>query len=322
VAGERILVVGGTGFLGQHIVAELAARGHPVTVLTRSPGAAVPAGVAAVAGDAEVLDEDGFARLLDGCHGVVFAAGRDAAAPPPAPAERWFREGNVAPVAQLAAGARRAGCRSLVVCGSYLTALDRAHPRVGLVRRHPYIRSRAEQAAAARSGAGNGPAVAVLEIPFVLGATPGRSGALEPLVPWLRSRWPLVAPPGGTAVVPVRAVAQAAAHAVEHAAEGDFPLAVENLTWRQLIARLAEAAGRPAPVRVGPLPRVALSAPLRGLAPLLRLQGRESGLDPRLAASVFTAELYVDPGLCREALGVTETDVTEALRATVGASQA
>jgi len=190
VAGERVLVVGGTGFLGQHIVAELLGRGHPVTVLTRSPGAAVAAGVAAVAGDAEALDEDGFARLLDGCHGVVFAAGRDAAAPPPAPAERWFREGNVAPVARLAAGARRAGCRSLVVCGSYLTALDRAHPRVGLVRRHPYIRSRAEQAAAARAGAGRGPAVAVLEIPFVLGATPGRSGALEPLVPWLRSRWP------------------------------------------------------------------------------------------------------------------------------------
>jgi dihydroflavonol-4-reductase len=317
MAAKRVLVVGGTGFLGQHIVAELLARGHKVGVLSRG---ALPGGrpeVEPLTGDAERLDEDGWAALLTGYDGVVYASGRDADTIPAAPAEVYYREGNVAPVARLASAARRTGCGSLVICGSYFTALDRAHPRVRLVERHPYIRSRAEQAAAARRCGGEAVAVAVLELPFVLGATPGRVSALTPLVPWLNSPLPLLAPPGGTAVVSVRAVAQAASRAVEQSAEGDFPLAVANMTWHQLLGRLAESAGRGGMSRVHSLPRVALSAPLRGLDVLLRLRGREAGLAPSLTASVFTAGLYLDPRVGRERLGVTETDVTQALEDTV-----
>ena len=48
----RVLVIGGTGFVGTALTRELVDRGHDVTVLSRSPGDAdLPAGVRTVAGD-------------------------------------------------------------------------------------------------------------------------------------------------------------------------------------------------------------------------------------------------------------------------------
>ncbi|MDL5362501.1 complex I NDUFA9 subunit family protein [Halalkalicoccus sp. NIPERK01] len=48
----RVLVTGGTGFIGRHLCAELDERGHDVTALARSPDASdLPAGVSVVQGD-------------------------------------------------------------------------------------------------------------------------------------------------------------------------------------------------------------------------------------------------------------------------------
>lgn len=47
----RIFVVGGTGFIGSHLVPHLLHEGHRVTVLTRSSRKALPTGVEAVKGD-------------------------------------------------------------------------------------------------------------------------------------------------------------------------------------------------------------------------------------------------------------------------------
>ena len=122
------------------------------------------------------------------------------------------------------AAARDVGCTRAVVLGSYYTFVHRQRPGLRLADRHPYVASRVEQAAAARQAAGDRLPVAVLEIPFVFGSVPGRRTLWAPLVPWLRSRYPLFAAPGGTAAVPVRAVAQATAGALETAAGDDYPL--------------------------------------------------------------------------------------------------
>ncbi len=52
VAPARVLILGGTGFIGPHMVAALSARGHAVTVFNRGrdPGK-VPAGVSQLLGD-------------------------------------------------------------------------------------------------------------------------------------------------------------------------------------------------------------------------------------------------------------------------------
>jgi dihydroflavonol-4-reductase len=75
----KVLVTGGTGFVGSHTVAALVRAGHDVRLLARRPqqvsASLEPLGVDVadvVPGD--VLDEPSVSRALDGCDAVVHAA--------------------------------------------------------------------------------------------------------------------------------------------------------------------------------------------------------------------------------------------------------
>ena len=53
----RILVVGGSGFIGTHLCRELKSRGHTVTALSRSPGdGGLPKGIAKAMGNVTAYD--------------------------------------------------------------------------------------------------------------------------------------------------------------------------------------------------------------------------------------------------------------------------
>ena len=69
---KKVALIGASGFIGSRLLAELAARGHAVTAITRNPEkvAALP-GVTAVKGD--VFDKDGLARLIAGHDAVISA---------------------------------------------------------------------------------------------------------------------------------------------------------------------------------------------------------------------------------------------------------
>lgn len=71
----RIIITGGTGFIGGTLARELAAGGHEVIVLSRNPSAAqgLPPGVRAVAWDAK--SAQGWGDLADGAHAIVNLAG-------------------------------------------------------------------------------------------------------------------------------------------------------------------------------------------------------------------------------------------------------
>ena len=67
----NVLVVGGSGFVGTSLSRELGARGHDVTVLSRSPDDEdLPEGVATVAGD--VTDYDSIEGAFEGQDAVVY----------------------------------------------------------------------------------------------------------------------------------------------------------------------------------------------------------------------------------------------------------
>src|SRR5918995_2809712 len=77
----RILITGGTGFVGSHSAAALLAAGHDVRILARSPTrvagtlaalGAAPAAVEIVEGD--VLDRTAIDRALMGVDAVLHAA--------------------------------------------------------------------------------------------------------------------------------------------------------------------------------------------------------------------------------------------------------
>ncbi|MDD2867877.1 NAD(P)-dependent oxidoreductase [Neomegalonema sp.] len=73
---DRILLVGGTGFIGLRVARLLARRGVGLRILDL-PSAlartALPAGAEAVAGD--VTDAEGLLRAAEGCSGIVHLAG-------------------------------------------------------------------------------------------------------------------------------------------------------------------------------------------------------------------------------------------------------
>ncbi len=75
----RVLVTGGTGFVGAHTVKALVDAGHSVKLLVRDPARIEPAlgplGVSSldfVIGD--VTDADAVARALEGCEAVIHGA--------------------------------------------------------------------------------------------------------------------------------------------------------------------------------------------------------------------------------------------------------
>ncbi|MCB1013757.1 MAG: SDR family NAD(P)-dependent oxidoreductase [Acidimicrobiales bacterium] len=75
----RVLVTGGTGFVGSHAAAALAAAGHEVRLLARDPAKVdrVFAALGAPAPDrvaGDVLDPASVARALESCDAVVHAA--------------------------------------------------------------------------------------------------------------------------------------------------------------------------------------------------------------------------------------------------------
>jgi NADH dehydrogenase len=71
ISDMNVLVVGGSGFVGTHLSEELGARGHDVTVLSRSPDEeGLPEGVATVAGD--VTDYDSIEGAFEGQDAVVY----------------------------------------------------------------------------------------------------------------------------------------------------------------------------------------------------------------------------------------------------------
>ena len=70
----RVLVTGGTGFIGRELCLRLAETGHEVVVLSRSTDAPVP-GAASVVTGLEALDASGFAAVVN-LAGAPIADGR------------------------------------------------------------------------------------------------------------------------------------------------------------------------------------------------------------------------------------------------------
>ncbi|GJF29050.1 3-beta hydroxysteroid dehydrogenase [Kitasatospora sp. NE20-6] len=104
----KVLLFGATGNIGRAIAAELAARGHEVTGVTRSAGAGTGSAVPLVAGD--VADAEQVAELAQGHDVVASAVGPRIGADDDRTIILGAADG-------LIGGLRKAGLRRLVVLG-------------------------------------------------------------------------------------------------------------------------------------------------------------------------------------------------------------
>lgn len=313
------LVIGGTGLLGYHGVAELCRRGHRVSVLAMDMPAEgfLPGDVNVVLADLDACDDDQVRALLAGCDAIVFAIGKDDRVVPPRPAYEFFYRANVEPAVRVIRLARDAGVRRAVICSSMFAHFDRIWPDLDLAGHHPYVRVRREQAAAVLAAAGDDLAVTILEIGYVFGSVPGRQPLWDPMVRFARSRLPLLAARGGTNAVAVGHVGEAIAGGVENGFHGCALVGDENLSWAELMERLAAALGRSrhAHPLADPIVRTALR-PVQGWH---RLRGLEHGLRLPELARAMNRGFYFDPTPFRNALGYGSGGLDAAIADTVKA---
>ncbi|MDT0444988.1 NAD-dependent epimerase/dehydratase family protein [Streptomyces johnsoniae] len=129
----RVLVTGGAGFIGSHIVAELLAAGHEAVVLDiRPPGAAVPWE------QADIRDAQAVARALAGADAVCHQAAMVGLGKGFADATDYVGVNDLGTAVLLSAMAA-AGVRDLLLAGSMVVYGEGRYdcPRHGRVRPGP-----------------------------------------------------------------------------------------------------------------------------------------------------------------------------------------
>jgi len=319
----KVFIVGGTGFLGYYTVKELLARGHQVKTMALPPLPEVnllPPEVEITLADYADISDNQMLQMLAGCEGLIFAAGVDDRVVPNAPAYEFFRKGNVESTRRWIRLARQSGFSKAVVFNSYFAALDKKIANLKLAEKHPYVRSRREQIEAANREAGHDLRVSFLMLPYIFGSMPGRTPLWKPLIQYLTNWLPVVFyPAGGSAMVAVEEVAQAAVGALEQGKPGaEYEIAAENLTWKEMIARLLAVGGHHKPVVTVPTFLVRFGAWL--VKQYHHSKGLEGGLDLTEFIDLQTSLAFLDLEASRQELGYSRADLNEAFRATVLAS--
>ena len=262
----RVLVTGGTGFVGSQLVAALVGRGDSVRVLRRASSSLVTLEglpVEHVVGD--ILDQEAAARAVAGCDWVFHVAGLSSYWR--AKREEIYRV-NVEGTRIVMDACLRAGVQRVVHTSS-VAAIgippegtagreDSAFDQLSATFAYADSKHRAEEEV--RRAIDRGLAAVIVNPAVVIGAGDQYLIAGHIGLEVARGRL-LAVPPGGVCVVDVDAVVQGQIAAAERGGVGErYILGGENLSYREIVATVAALTGRPAPR--GTLPRQAL--PLLG----------------------------------------------------------
>ena len=331
----RVLITGGTGFLGQRVTADLLQRGHEVVRLAR-PGrsAAAPPGLVTAAGD--VTDRESIARALAAgarlpsagtgppIEGVVHLA---------ALVKMWsrrredFDDVNVRGLENTLDAARAAGVGRVVHGSSFMAlgpSLDRPRreddPHPGTPFHNDYERTKHAADAVARRRAASGEPIVCVYPGVVYGPGELTSGGLatRQVLLFMQGKLPGILGPGDRSIcyAYIDDVARGVSLALEKGVPGRrYILGGENATLLELLASLARVTGRPAPRRHIPY----FAAWLAGRAQWerARLTGREPELTHQVVG-IYRHSWALDCERARRELGYTVTPLEAGLRRTVG----
>ncbi|HEY6031327.1 MAG TPA: NAD-dependent epimerase/dehydratase family protein [Gaiellaceae bacterium] len=227
-----ILVTGGTGFVGGHVVHELRAQERPVRLLVRAPrSGARAAGLGAELVQGDMTDADSLRRAVEGCRAVVHLVairrGR------PQDFERLMVQGT----RDLLAAAKEAGVERFV----HMSAAGTSEQTAQVV---PYFRAKweSEQAVAA-----SGLAYTIFRPSFVFGGDGGalpmfmRQVRYSPVTPVVGAGLARIQPIWVDDVAAYFAAAIDKAEAVNRVFELGGP---DVVTWNELYARIAKVLGK------------------------------------------------------------------------------
>lgn len=298
----RVLITGGTGFIGRPLTLGALRRGWEVVVLVRRPESAAARAIAArgarlVIGD--ITDDATFQAGLEVARPEVFfhnAGWYELGIPRRARRQMWAT--NVQATESALDLAAQTGVLRVVYTSS-TTALGDTGGQTAdetYQRRSPpmsyYEQTKAEAHAIARRHQAAGEPVLIVCPAQVIG--PGDHSAFGRMARlFARGVLPPLgwAPEGAFTYAHVEDVAEAILLAAEHGAAGQtYFLAGEVMTLRQVTHTWSAATGRRLPFVW--LPRPAALAMASVAAPLLRLAGQPAFISPEVVRSSFVSFRY------------------------------
>lgn len=313
----KIFVIGGTGLIGSEAAKELIRRGHEVSSIALPPipeGAELPPEMKIEFCNYMELSDEKLKERFEGCEGFVFAAGVDERVEGPAPIYELFKKYNIAPLERLLKSAKECGVKHSVVCGSYFSYFDKVWHEKQLSKWHPYIRSRRDQEKMALSFADNGFDVAMLELPYIFGAQPGRKPVWVFLVKMVKDmKIATMYPKGGTTMLTVKQVAQAIAGAFERNRGGNcYPIGYYNFTWVEMLKIVHKHMGCPNK-KIVIIPDWLFALGVKKILKQQQKAGHEGGLNMLKFMEMQGSNQFIDKSLGCELLGVEPDDIDAAI---------
>ncbi len=316
----KLLVTGGTGFLGSALVPLLVQAGHAVRVLARGDSEEARAsGVEVVSASLE--DRPAVRAALRGVEAVFHLAGRvafDARDP-----QALYRL-HVECTRTLLEDAHAAGVGRMVMASTSgtigISREEKVHDEsdrhpIQVVARWPYYLSKIyQEKTALRFHRDTGFPVVALNPSLLLGPGDARLSSTDLVFKFLERRIPAM-PGGGLSFVDVRDTAAAFASALTRGRPGErYLLGGANMTFADFFTRLSRLSGVRAPVL-----RLPSGLSVAGAGLLERFHTWRGTEPPLSVEEVDMGEhwFYIDSGKARRELGFTSRDPGETLHETV-----
>jgi nucleoside-diphosphate-sugar epimerase len=241
----KVLVTGGTGFIGSHAVAALARHDHDVRLLARTPARVAPIlephGVEVEIVQGDVTDPTSVAAAIDGCDAVIHAAAE-------IPLSSGSSNVNVVGSRTVIGEAVSRGLDPIVYTSTVTVFLPTSEPIVTpssdlATPLSAYGASKQEAELFVRALQADGAPVTSFLLGGVYGPTsPHLQGSFHAVISALDAL--MLTPPGGTGIVDVRDAAELLARAVEPGRGPRRYLAGgQYLSWTDWTDLLSEAAG-------------------------------------------------------------------------------
>ncbi len=319
---KKIFILGGTGFLGYYTMKEALKRGYAVKTMALPPLPAegiMPDEVDCQLGDFFALTDDEIIEELKGCYAFIYAAGADERALPASPALKFFYEANVLPTQRAARLAKAAGVEKFVVFGSYFAEFAERLPEFELRKQaYPNIRLLQEQVAFAEGeGAMD---VTSLRLPYIFGTMPGWTPLWKMFMDQIKGQavYPTLA--GGTAMVTVQQVAQAALGAVENGTHRtSYAISGINMKYREFYQLMVEALGQTETTQLPIVEFDSMVEIYRQVDQQAAAEGLEHGIHIEVSSRMQVEDLYIDPQETMPVLGYQEDDVVASIKETLKA---
>ncbi|AZS13644.1 NAD-dependent epimerase/dehydratase family protein [Paenibacillus lutimineralis] len=317
---KEVFVLGGTGFLGFYTTKELLKKGYSVSTVALPPMPAedlLPSEVQCTLADINEMTDEQVVEMLKGKYAFIYAAGADERVVPAAPAMKFFYEANVLPTQRMARLAKQAGVKKFVVFGSYFSHFAEVWTDLDLKRNNGYPRTRLLQEEVAFMEGEGTMDVMSLRLPYIFGVMPGRMPLWTMFVEQVKGKDIVPVLDGGTAMVTVQQVAEAAVGAIEHGTHRScYAISDTNMKFTEFNQMIVDMLGQ-TETKVTVVPLETMKSAMEQMDAAEFEAGREHGIHLADTMEIQNRDAYLDPEDTMPILQYKKDDVRAAIRETL-----